>query len=69
MSDPILVSREALKARGISYPPAQLYRKVKDGSFPQPVRLGKNRVAWLSSEIDEWIKAIAAGRPANSEAA
>jgi len=71
MESPILLSRKDLKARGVSYSPAQLYRKVKDGSFPHPVRLGKNRVAWLSSEIDQWIKAIAAARPAqsNSEAA
>jgi predicted DNA-binding transcriptional regulator AlpA len=40
---PILLSREDLKARGIRYSRAQLWRKVKDGSFPQPVRLGENR--------------------------
>jgi prophage regulatory protein len=62
-----LLSREELKARGISYSRAQLYRKVKDGSFPRPVRLGENKVAWLSVEIDQWIEAISAAR--NSEAA
>ena len=60
MSGPILLCREDLKARGISYSPAQLYRKIKDGSFPSPVRLGKNRVAWLENEITKWIEAIAA---------
>ena len=30
-----------------------------DGSFPAPVRLGKNRVAWLENEIAKWIEAIA----------
>jgi prophage regulatory protein len=62
MPTPILLSREDLKARGIRYSRAQLWRKVKDGSFPRPVRLGENRVAWLSTEIDAWIDAIAAAR-------
>jgi prophage regulatory protein len=56
---PILLSREDLKLRGISYSPAQLYRKIRDGSFPTPVRLGTNRIAWLEHEIAEWIDAIA----------
>jgi prophage regulatory protein len=63
----ILLSREDLKARGIRYSRAQLWRKVKNGSFPRPVRLGENRVAWLSTEIDGWIDAISAAR--NLEAA
>jgi prophage regulatory protein len=67
MPTPVLLSREDLKARGISYSRAQLYRKVKDKTFPAPVRLGENKVAWVSSEIDAWIEAIVAAR--NSEAA
>jgi prophage regulatory protein len=67
MPTPILLSREDLKARGIRYSRAQLWRKVKDKTFPQPVRLGENRVAWLSTEIDAWIDAISAAR--NTEAA
>jgi predicted DNA-binding transcriptional regulator AlpA len=47
--------------------PAQLWRKVKEKTFPAPVRLGENRIAWLSTEIDGWIDAIAAAR--KSEAA
>jgi prophage regulatory protein len=66
-STTILLSREDLKARGIRYSRAQLWRKVKDKTFPQPVRLGENKIAWLSTEIDAWIEAIAAAR--NSEAA
>jgi prophage regulatory protein len=63
---PILLSREDLKARGINYSRAQLYRKVKDGSFPLPVKLGENKVAWLSAEIDAWIDAITAARQAKA---
>jgi prophage regulatory protein len=63
---PILLSREDLKARGISYSRAQIYRKVKDGSFPKPVKLGENKVAWLATEIDAWIEAISAARHAEA---
>ena len=62
MPTPVLLSREDLKARGISYSRAQLWRKVKDKTFPAPVRLGENKIAWLSTEIDAWIEAIAAAR-------
>ena len=62
MGNLILLSRQDLQTRGIRYSRAQLWRKVKDGSFPQPVRLGENRVAWLSTEIDAWIEAISAAR-------
>jgi prophage regulatory protein len=52
---PILLSREQLKRKGIPYSPAQLYKIIKNGLFPAPIRLGANRVAWLENEIDAWI--------------
>ncbi len=33
-----------------------IYKKVNDGEFPAPVRLGCRAVAWVKSEIDKWIK-------------
>lgn len=59
---PKLLSKEDLPAKGIKYSTAQLYRKIKDRSFPKPVRLGANRVAWPENEIDEWINARIAER-------
>ncbi len=34
----------------------EIYRRVKRGDFPQPIRLGRT-IAWKSSEIDAWIDA------------
>lgn len=34
----------------------EIYRRVKRGEFPQPVRLGRT-VAWKCSEIEAWIDA------------
>jgi prophage regulatory protein len=39
----------------IPYSKAQIYRKVADGSFPAPMKLGKARVAWRQSDIARWM--------------
>jgi prophage regulatory protein len=31
-----------------------IYRRIKVGAFPQPVRLGRRRVAWRESDIAQW---------------
>ena len=38
-----------------------IYRKMKAGSFPQPVRVGRRRVAWRTSEIIQWQQGLQAG--------
>jgi prophage regulatory protein len=32
-----------------------IYVRVKDGSFPEPVRLRAKAVAWRFDEIQQWI--------------
>jgi prophage regulatory protein len=34
-----------------------MYLYIQQGTFPRPVPLGPRAVAWLSSEVDEWIEA------------
>lgn len=34
---------------------AQIYTYMKSGSFPKSIKIGPSSVAWLESEIDEWI--------------
>ena len=31
-----------------------LWRDVRAGRFPAPVKVGRNRIGWLESEIEEW---------------
>jgi len=38
-----------------------IYRKMKAGTFPQPVRVGKRRVAWRESDIAAWQQGLAVG--------
>lgn len=52
-----LLSMEDLRTvKGISYSRPHLFRKIKDGTFPRPIKLGENRNAWLETEVDRWIK-------------
>ncbi|QWA09125.1 AlpA family transcriptional regulator [Sodalis ligni] len=34
---------------------SQIYLYMKIGSFPRSIKIGPASVAWLESEIDEWI--------------
>ncbi|HDP0319587.1 AlpA family transcriptional regulator [Salmonella enterica subsp. diarizonae] len=34
---------------------AQVYAYMKTGDFPKSVKIGPSSVAWLESEIDDWI--------------
>ncbi|HFN0790200.1 TPA: AlpA family transcriptional regulator [Klebsiella variicola subsp. variicola] len=34
---------------------SQIYLYMKDGSFPRSIKIGPSSVAWLESEIDDWI--------------
>lgn len=52
---------EVIKRTALSR--SSVWRRVKDGAFPKPFHLGHGRaVAWLSSDIDTWLKAQAAIR-------
>lgn len=35
---------------------SSMYKKMEAGTFPRPVPLGGRRVAWLLSEIRQWMK-------------
>lgn len=43
---------------------SQIYRLIRAGEFPPPVRLGTNSVAWPADQVGSWIheKIIAAHR-------
>jgi len=35
---------------------ATLYRKIQDGTFPKQITIGRRCVAWLESEVEEWMR-------------
>jgi prophage regulatory protein len=34
---------------------ASIYRKLAEGTFPAPLKIGKSRVAWRQSAIAAWM--------------
>lgn len=40
--------------------PATLWRKVKSGQFPKPVKLSEKITAWRVEDIREWMKGVTA---------
>lgn len=51
---PRLIRREeVLHKTGLST--SEIYRRIAADAFPKQVRLGAKSVAWLESEIDQWI--------------
>jgi prophage regulatory protein len=55
MNKKLIAFDELKPLKGIGYSRSQIYRKIRDGSFPRQVMLGDQRVAWVESEIDAWI--------------
>lgn len=49
MGERIVRRKEALVMLGVSS--ATLHRRLKDGTVPQPLRLGPNSVGWKESTI------------------
>jgi len=46
----------------IPFSPATLWRKVKLGQFPRPMKLSERITAWAVEDIREWINAQANGQ-------
>ena len=52
---------EVLELTGISKP--TLYRRLRDGSFPQPVQMGPRTIRFRELDIQTWM----AGLPSRAE--
>ncbi len=42
--------------------PATLYRGIRKGRYPRPVRIGPNSSRWLRSECETALRAMVEGR-------
>ncbi|HTV28727.1 MAG TPA: AlpA family phage regulatory protein [Xanthobacteraceae bacterium] len=60
-----IVSKKELKTVcGIPYSHQHIARLEKVGTFPKRIRFGQCRVAWVLSEVEEWIDQKLAQRDA-----
>ncbi len=39
-----------------------IYRKMNEDQFPQSISLGDRAVAWVESEVDEWMEEVLVAR-------
>lgn len=53
MEPKILRRREVERHTQLSK--ATLYRLIRAGAFPRPIKLGERAVGWRREEIDQWI--------------
>lgn len=62
---PRLIRRAEVIAR-VGLCKASIYNRMNAGEFPRPISIGGGRVAWLESDIDNWIteRLYEAGRAA-----
>ena len=54
MENKFLRRREVEEITGLSR--STIYRMVKTGQFPQPVRVGRKAVRWRLSDIIAWME-------------
>ncbi|HEI9932740.1 helix-turn-helix transcriptional regulator [Citrobacter freundii] len=47
---------EVLKRTGFGK--TWIYRLISEGRFPAPVKIGVRAVAFVESEVDEWIQSV-----------
>ncbi|EEN6818213.1 AlpA family transcriptional regulator [Salmonella enterica] len=47
---------EVLKRTGFGK--SWIYRLISEGRFPAPVKIGVRAVAFVESEVDEWIQSV-----------
>lgn len=53
MSNVLIRMPEVMRRAG--YGKAWIYRLISQDKFPKPVKIGSRSIAFVESEIDEWI--------------
>ena len=51
--DRLLTSKQLIAETGISR--STIYRLLRKGEFPKPIRIGPRGVRWLESDIKAWL--------------
>lgn len=64
MTIKVIALKDLKPVKGIGYSRVHIGRMVKVGAFPSPIKLGGNRVAFVETEIDDWLKSKVAERDA-----
>ena len=49
----LLTRRQVEQACGLSR--SSIYRKMREGTFPEPIKIGARAVRWPAHELEEWL--------------
>ena len=55
-TDRLLTRAEVERVVGLKR--SALYRAMREGRFPEPLRIGPKSVRWLLSEVEQWIAGL-----------
>jgi prophage regulatory protein len=58
MPVPPKLLNQAAVLEQVTFSRSTLLNRVKDGTFPAPLRLSARRVAWLESDVMNWIAGL-----------
>lgn len=61
VSDRLLRLPEVMKRTGLSR--TTVYRYVRMGSFPSPIRLTSKAIAWPETTINDFVEKVKSGEP------
>lgn len=64
-NDKIIRLPDVLAAVGLKK--SAIYKKIKAGEFPAPIKLGAHASGWLESDVQAWIRKQAGRESANDE--
>ncbi len=53
LADRLLTRAEVERRTGLAR--TSVYRLMREGAFPEPLRVGRTAVRWPASEIEAWI--------------
>ena len=56
MTDRLVTRAEVERRVGLGR--SALYRAMREGRFPEPLRVGPKSVRWLLSEVEQWIAGL-----------
>ncbi len=57
LPDSALIRQRQLTSGILPFSAATLWRRVKDGTFPKPLKLQGNITAWRVGEVRSWLDA------------
>ena len=52
----LLTRRQVEQACGLSR--STIYRKMREGTFPEPIRIGVRAVRWPAHELEDWLASL-----------